>query len=140
MSDQGVYTSIIYKACGQTCVYIRSSYKKNSIKNRIIKNHLKQLYRNKEPSKCLYIMMDELGATTFFIRLASYLRRVSIAQILFTKAVCCSIFGSLNLEQYQRLRLKELLQVNQDQGLNKSNPLQIQRSRDKTISNDSSLY
>jgi hypothetical protein len=84
--------------------------------------------------------MDEPGATTFFIRLASYLRRVSVAQILLIKAVCCSIFGSLNLEQYQRLRLKELPQVDWDWGLNKSDPLQIWRSGDETIGNDSSSY
>lgn len=84
--------------------------------------------------------MDEPCATTFFIRLASYPRRVSVAQILLTEAVCCSIFGSLNTEQYRRLRLKELPQVDWDCGLNRSDPLQIWRSGDETIGNDSSSY
>ena len=137
-SDQGVYAGIVLRACGQTCVYIGSSYGKGGIKWRIIKNHLSQSYRNREPSKCLYIVMDELGATTFFICLARYPRRVSVAQILLTEAVCCSIFGSLNLEQYRSLRLKELPQVDWDCGLNRSDPLQIWRSGDETIGNDSS--
>ena len=69
--------------------------------------------------------MEEPGAFTHFIRLASYPTRTSVAQILLTEAVCCSIFGSLNMEKYRSLRLRELPQVDWDCGLNRSDPLQI---------------
>jgi hypothetical protein len=80
--------------------------------------------------------MDEPGAITFFIRLSSYTEAVSSPQVLLTESVCCSIFGTFSLKQYQELRLKELPPVNWDWGLNRSDPLQTWRSGVETIGND----
>ena len=78
-SNQEVYAAIVHRACGQTCLYIGSSYGKDGIKNRIIRNHLRQSYRRKDSTKPLYVIMDEPGANTFFIRLSSYKDTVTTA-------------------------------------------------------------
>ncbi|KFY21993.1 hypothetical protein V491_02913 [Pseudogymnoascus sp. VKM F-3775] len=139
-SKQGVYAAIIYRADRETCLYIGSSYGKDGIKNRIIRNHLRESYRRKDPTKPLYVMMDEPGANTFFIRLSSYTENVPTAQVLLTESVCCSIFGTFSSEVYQQVRLKWLPKVDWDHGLNRSDPLQTWRSGVDTIGNDASSY
>lgn len=140
ISKQGVYAAIVYRAHRETCLYIGSSYGKDGIKNRVIRNHLRQSYRNKDPTKPLYVMMDEPGANTFFIRLSSYTEDVPTAQVLLTESVCCSIFGTFSSEIYQQIRLKGLPKAGWDHGLNRSDPLQTWRSGVDTIGNDASSY
>jgi hypothetical protein len=108
----------------------------------MIKNHLSQSYRNKDPFKAFYVAMEELGATISFIRLASYTEAVPIGQVLLAEAVCCSIFGSFNSERYCKLRLKELPKVYWDYGLNKCDPLRTLTSGLglETIGNDAATY
>ncbi|KFY08692.1 hypothetical protein V492_05995 [Pseudogymnoascus sp. VKM F-4246] len=139
-SEQGVYAAIVYRAHRETCLYVGSSYGKEGIKNRVIRNHLRQSYRSRDPTKPLYVMMDEPGANTFFIRLSSYRENVPTAQVLLTESVCCSMFGTFSSEIYQQVRLKGLPEAGLDHGLNRSDPLQTWRSGVDTIGNDASSY
>ena len=103
-------------------------------------NHLHQTHRDKEPEKALYVAMKEEGSKTFFICLSRYKEIVPVGQVLLTESVCCSIFGSLRLPQYQELRFHELPTVNWAHGLNRSDPLQSWRPGHKTIGRDLCLY
>ena len=60
--NQGVYTTFVQSACGQIEAYIESSYGRQGMKNRILKNHLNPHYRSKDPFKALYIELLALPA------------------------------------------------------------------------------
>lgn len=140
MPNQGVYAAFVQSACSQTEVYIGSSYGQQGMKNGILKNHLNPHYRSKDPFKALYIAMDKPGTTTSFVSLLNYEKRVPIGAVLLAEAMCASLFGSFDSEQYRKVRLRDLPEVNWEYGLNRSDPLRSLPTGPESIGNDVTTY
>ena len=138
--NQGVYAAFVQSACDQIETYIGSSYGRQGMRNRILKNHLNPQYRSKDPFKALYIAMNKPSVTTSFVGLLSYQQSVPIGAVLLAEAMCASLFGTFDSERYREIRLSDLPEVNWEYSLNRSDPLRSLLTGSKSIGNDVTTY
>ena len=122
---QGVYLGLVHhpKTDGVEA-YAGSSYGKRGLGNRIFNNHRNAAHRRGIPQKILYQSMDQDGATTDFLLLATYSPGTPATQILLTEAVCAAIFGTIQSPAYLGSRHPSLPPVGKIVGLNRSDPVQ----------------